>query len=124
MSESYSQIFDSLYAPDSQRTIAGLDPLDQKAWTVLRTFLSRKGFDWWWKGVAENDQDEIFDKIRKAIQGSARGEFESALRRCGAITCRSTPERRWIEIDFRELEDAQALHSLLITKKSQAQAGD
>lgn len=39
--------------------------------------------------------------LKQSLQGSV-------------ICCRSNPDRRWIEIDFRKLEEAQALHSLLI----------
>jgi hypothetical protein len=46
MPETYNDIFESLFAPNSNRTVSGLDPIDQKAWAVMQVLSSRKGFDW------------------------------------------------------------------------------
>lgn len=60
----YTEIYEELYAPDGQLTIAGLEPSDRQAWEVIRLFEGHKGFDYWWDGIADKDRDDLFDLLR------------------------------------------------------------
>lgn len=40
---------------------------EKKAWSVLVVLADRKGFNHWWHDIEDEDQDEIFDELKKAL---------------------------------------------------------
>lgn len=67
MSEKYSDIYESMYHPDANRTLSGLAPEDRLPWQVIEFFYERKGFEWWWGDMDIETRDEIFNALRKLL---------------------------------------------------------
>jgi hypothetical protein len=68
----YNELFEQMYHPQSEMTVAAIEPSDRTAWMVLKVLGKRKGFDDWWDSIEGEIQDEIFESIKSIINSTEK----------------------------------------------------
>jgi hypothetical protein len=94
----YTEIYDYLHHPNSQGTIAGLDPLDRRTWLTLNLLSQRNGFAEWFHEINSYIQDEIFVELRDLLQSFADSPVDLLIfcpNCCTQHIDQPQPEKHW-----------------------------
>ncbi len=62
------------------KRIASMQLTDRVAYEAIEFFKDRRGFDNWWDGILHDDQDELFDELRKRLKPALTPEAENGAR--------------------------------------------
>ena len=71
----FTELYEHIYTGEgnSQDKQAALEPVDRMAWQIYRVLAGRKGFDWWWNDIEDEDKNEIFDEFREIVRRGLAG---------------------------------------------------